>query len=1285
VLASVATRKALEFRILGPLEVARGGRPLRLGGARQRSLLAILLLHANELVSRDRLIEELWGEEPPETAPSALRVHVAQLRKALSDGEPSDRLIVTRAPGYVLTLEPDRLDLHRFERLADEGSRALSEGRWSEASKALHEALALWRGPALADLAYEGFAQPEIARLAELRLSTLESRIEADLALGRHAEVIPELEALVAEQPLRELPRGQLMLALYRTGRQAEALALYRETRRALGEELGIDPSPALQQLESGILRQDPALEAPRGRSSSSPERGIESTRPITILVAEASEPDEEVLDLMVDAVLRHEGRVTSFERERILACFGIPAASEDDPERALVAALELRDDLGRRGLEAVVGVSTGEVHVAAAAPSAGRVISLAERLQASAAPGTILVSAATHRQTRLAFEFEAVSIDPGPVGAGPLPAYAVRRALPRPAKARGIEGIRAALRGRDAEVGELGAAVADVLAGRGRTVVLGGEAGVGKSRLVAELRALEQARELRWLEGRCRASGINVSYVPYVELLSEFFGWVPEDDDRERERSIVSSLLELVREGRLDADRVGELVSLLANLLSVGLSDTWLQPLDDANPEQLRHRTFAALREFLLALAGQRPLGLVLEDFHWADALSLDFTAALLERVPTSKLLLVCVSRPDPPHRWKRLTTLARQTCGDAYSQIELGELSPEAARELLYALVPIPDLPARTEELILGTSQGNPFFLEEILRELIDAGAVAREDGGWRVRKEIDSVAVPASVQAVVLSRVDRLGPGLRRVLEKAAVIGRSFPLRLLARLEQPPEELERALWELENRDLVYEDRVVPEEEYSFSHVLAQEAVYRAVPPSRRAELHQATAVALEALHPDDLDEHAEQLAYHYELGTVVEKAVEWLWRAGEKSRRAYLNADAADYLERGLALLEEAGPPDWRAGIGAALHESLGDILELTGKHDEAIASYGRALELTTQGELMRRAGLHRKVGVSLQIQRRPHEALDAMELAKAALGPEPSGDNGAWWAERAEIEIRRLWINYFFRDPEELAAAIDEGRPLVEARGTPLQRCELFVVLAAASLRRERYAGRGEGIGYARTALEAAEESGDLTAIASARFEVGFCLLWSGRPDEGAEEINRALALAERIGDVTLQSRCLTHQAAALRRLGDVEGLRALLPRVIAVAEAGGMGEYLAHAESHLAWVAWRDGDVEEARRHAGKAWKLWDPLWSSPHVVFQWMPSWPLIGLALCDGRVAQALEHVRGLLEPTRQPMVEGLQETLEASLGAFERQGVDAARAELERAAQLATREGYL
>jgi DNA-binding SARP family transcriptional activator len=258
-----------EYRILGPLEASVDGRPVALGGARQRGLLAILLTRANEVVSSDRLIDELWGGNPPETAANAVQGYVYQLRKVLGA-----EAIATRANGYVVAVGDDGLDLHRLERLMDTGREALEAGDAARAGSVLREALGLWRGPPLADFEFEPFAQAEIARLEELRLAALERRIDADLRLARHLDLVPELENLVARHPLRERFRGQLVLALYRSGRQADALAAYRATREALVDTLGIEPSPWLSALEQAILTQDPALSAsepPAPAPSSSP------------------------------------------------------------------------------------------------------------------------------------------------------------------------------------------------------------------------------------------------------------------------------------------------------------------------------------------------------------------------------------------------------------------------------------------------------------------------------------------------------------------------------------------------------------------------------------------------------------------------------------------------------------------------------------------------------------------------------------------------------------------------------------------------------------------------------------------------------------------------------------------------------------------------------------------------------------------------------------------------------------------------------------------------------
>ena len=252
----------LEFRVLGPLEVIRGQQGLPLGSPKQRALLGLLVVHANEPIPRERLIEELWGDAAPKTVNAILNVYLSRLRRLLADGT-GEQLLLTQAAGYVLSVPPEGLDARRFEALLERGRRELASGEAGRASLTLRDALALWRGPALADLAFEPFAQTEIARLEELRLAALEARIEADLALGHQDSLVAELETLVAAHPFREGLRAQLMLALYRSGRQAEALEMYRRARRTFSEELGIEPGPRLQELEGAILRHDSSLELP--------------------------------------------------------------------------------------------------------------------------------------------------------------------------------------------------------------------------------------------------------------------------------------------------------------------------------------------------------------------------------------------------------------------------------------------------------------------------------------------------------------------------------------------------------------------------------------------------------------------------------------------------------------------------------------------------------------------------------------------------------------------------------------------------------------------------------------------------------------------------------------------------------------------------------------------------------------------------------------------------------------------------------------------------------------
>jgi DNA-binding SARP family transcriptional activator len=317
----------VEFRILGPLEVWHEGRPIRIGGAKERALLACLLLSANEPVSTDRLVDELWGARPPTTARKSLQVRVAGLRRALGN-----ETVLTQSGGYLIRLDADQLDLHRFERLVTDAGQALAGGDPRVASALLREALSLWRGPALADFTYESFAQPAITRLEELRLGAVELRIDADLALGLHARLVAELHDLVAAHPLRERLHARLMLALYRAGRQADALDAYRSARELLVAELGIEPGPAVRELQLAILRQERSLEP----SVATPERSI--------LVAPQDARDVDALLVLAESLAKRPAR------ELIMALL-----SPEGADLAAAAALlnERREALLARGVAA--------------------------------------------------------------------------------------------------------------------------------------------------------------------------------------------------------------------------------------------------------------------------------------------------------------------------------------------------------------------------------------------------------------------------------------------------------------------------------------------------------------------------------------------------------------------------------------------------------------------------------------------------------------------------------------------------------------------------------------------------------------------------------------------------------------------------------------------------------------------------------------------------------------------------------------------------------------------
>jgi tetratricopeptide (TPR) repeat protein len=796
------------------------------------------------------------------------------------------------------------------------------------------------------------------------------------------------------------------------------------------------------------------------------------------------------------------------------------------------------------------------------------------------------------------------------------------------------------------------------------------------------------------WLEGRCLELGMTASYSLFVDLFHDTFAWRPEEAEPERVARLITSIQEFVARGDLSAERADEIGPLLGNLLSLRFGNDWDLRLKNTDPEHLKHQTLLAVRDFFVALAKQQPVLLVLEDLHWADSLSLDVISLLMEALAEAPLLLLCVYRPEREQKSVRLGSIASRKCPERYTELLLRELTPSQSRHLVASLLTIEELPSSVRELILEKAHGNPFFLEEVVHSLIDAGLVYREGEVWRAREEIASVTVPESVQSVIRSRVDRLGPELKRVLQTASVMGRLFRRRVLEHTVQTassgaggglaPEALERALWELEERALIYQERMVREEEYSFKHVLTQETVYQSILRRHRAVLHQQVGDAIEALYPERLEEHAERLAYHYERSGADEKAIEYLLKAGEKARRAFLNEAALGYFRRALARLDAApetsARPAWRQETAALLHEGLGDVQHLLGQYDEARAAFQDALAHLPEQERLRRARLERKIGDTWLPQLRCEEALRACDRAEAALGPAPAGADAEWWQAWADLQMDRFSALYRLRQTEALLALAEQIRPVVEQYGTPAQRGNFLIRLGIVSQQRDRYVISDETLAYARAALAAMEETRDLRQIAEARFVVGSYLLFRGELEEAEAQLQAALGLAERTGDLWSRVIHLTYLTVLYRRRGQLKEVREYAERSLAAATAAQSAMYVGMAKANLAWLAWRSGNPSEAQEYGRAALELWP---ARGHFL-EGLALWPLMGVALGREQMAEAVEYGRALLAPTQQALPDPIRAQVEAALEAQEQGQPERARAHLCQAMARARDMGY-
>jgi predicted ATPase/class 3 adenylate cyclase/regulation of enolase protein 1 (concanavalin A-like superfamily) len=715
----------------------------------------------------------------------------------------------------------------------------------------------------------------------------------------------------------------------------------------------------------------------------------------------------------LVSVVAKYEGTISGFRGDGILALFGAPILHENDAERAILAALDMIRDMQSQQLEVSIGISTarmtvGEIRTQLHSEYAayGSEVNLAKRLQEAAEPGQILMAASSYRLTRRAFDFEILlSLDlkgfPQPVDA-----YAVQKAKVHPEKVRGIEGLQAELIGREREFAVLRGCVYDLLDGRGQMISIVGEAGVGKSRLVRELREYLDMRQeddntislksevsrltshvsssMSVLEGRCVSIGASIGYSVFIDVLKNYLEFSDEDGADEIREKTIDGMKKILPRRWKDA------IPYIGNLLSVRFGNEWDEKVGQLTPEQVKYQTFLALRDVFLALADQKPLLLVLDDLHWADNLSLDLVSLLIDELPNAPLMLVCIYRPVKDHRSWQIGTKASEKYPDRYRWITLRSLSMQESERLVESLLRAENLPETLKKTILDKAGGNPFFVEEVIRSLMESGVIYMDGDRWVAKDELEEFAVPDTVESVIMARVDRLEEDAHYVLQCASVIGKLFRHRLLQCITQR-RELDRYIKQLEDGGFIYEESAVPELEYSFRHVLIQETLYQEPLLQYRQVLHQIVGEGIEEIYGDRLEEFYEELAWHYSQCDYSSKAVDYSLKAGNKAKAMYANQEAVRYFENALEFIQAQPASDEQLSLEVTAREALGDALFATGVHHRAEAQFRHALDLVSeQQDPLRLAQLTCKLADSLHWQGESDHAIETAESGLAALG-------------------------------------------------------------------------------------------------------------------------------------------------------------------------------------------------------------------------------------------------------------------------------------------------------
>jgi class 3 adenylate cyclase/tetratricopeptide (TPR) repeat protein/two-component SAPR family response regulator len=1266
------TEQAVQVRLLGPFTVALGDRvagPWQRPSARR--LCALVMLSPGRRVSRDRACEELFAGREPRAAARAVSKALSMARSTLADlGDPAADLI--RADLESIWASPAvQTDLEAHEQALRAGL-ALAPG--ARRDDRLATALAA-DGELLADEPYADWALRPRERLEALRQEA-RLTLARDRASGAGRFGPPDVEqawaACLEHDPACEEAAGALVAVYFAQGLSEAAVRTYERCAGALAD-LGLRTSPWLDEVYGAAAH--PTGE-PRSAATDRPPTGLEPAqeelRTVSVLFAGVSASPELVGELGLEGVREVvsgslaavatevealAGTVTAVSGSGLQAMFGAPRAHEDDPERAVRAAFRALAAVAGGVPALQIGVETGRAvlgPVGAAGTveyaAIGEVVSTAAALQSRARPGGVLVGPATHAATRHLFTWG--RSEDVPLGQQASTVTARYLGSPRaqaPSRAAWLS-RRGKLVGRERQLGVLSAAVSKTLSGDGSIVLLIGEAGLGKTRLVQEVcersAAAVRGKTPLWLEGRCASYASATPYGLYQQLLAGWIGVAP-DQPEAKLRPALDRALAAVHAESLRPE--------LARLMGMQAG----QSPDARSPGDVQRATFAAVRSLVARLVASQPTVLVLEDLHWADPTSLRLTAQLAALASGRPLLVVATRRPDAG---QEVAELERSlAAGPAMHRIELSSLPAAAAQELARSLA---GEPASQEvvDAVLSGADGNPLFVEERLSLLRETGSVVLEGGRWRLRAGPHQ-ATPQVLERLVRARVDRLSPPARKAIRVAAVLGNEFSLPVLRAMREATRgtdvRLASAVDELRARDLVHPVAGAREPTLAFRHALIQEAIYNGLLSAERRQLHGRAARALEAGSTGRIEEVAAVIGSHFAAAGETGPALRYLVMAGDHATDAFANDEAISSYRAALAVAGDQG-----AGAGLAdaidVHVKLANVLWRTGRLWVAGQAFEHALKLAGPSD-PRRAHLLTRLG-RIQMTEGQHEAAAAsFDTADRLIGGEPSVDDTVSIDQWLELMIDgRAGMHVMRGEPDVALATLDAARALAEARGNPARRHSFYLYLALARVAKNQFQVAEDDIATMRKSAEAARGS-DEKDFGYATYFVGRLLQLRGDLPAARTQLEKALAMAERIGEGHLLAHSLLDLTLTAIRRHDTAAVRSLAPRAMTAARALRHSEYVAEVTACLAWLAWRDRRPADVIALAGRVERLVGRGNSVVGTLSWWVCQWPLLAVHLDADRVGDAIAAAHALLALGEPQLAVDLRSPLEASSRAWQ------------------------